>query len=146
MYLQTSRSYLEDISDILIPSFNQTFGNIASIFKVMSIAISALEEGEVDTAYMTKHAKLASCHLEIDLVQLEVPILLRTEKDSKGTQVRIVKSFDPQTTLLLIMELQRRLLLRNLGTERRKGRTVSFNQTTGLLVDVEFCDLIHFIY
>nr|KAJ0217604.1 hypothetical protein LSAT_V11C300143040 [Lactuca sativa] len=69
MSLQASRSNSEGISDILIPSFNQMFGNIVGVFKVISIAISALEEGEVDT-------------------------------------VRIVKSFDPQITLLLIMELQ----------------------------------------
>nr|KAJ0209459.1 hypothetical protein LSAT_V11C400223090 [Lactuca sativa] len=86
MSLQASRSNPDGISNILIPSFNQRFGNIASIFKVMSIVISALEEGEVDTPYMKKVAKHASCHLEIDLV-------------------RIVKSSDPQTTLLLIMEL-----------------------------------------
>ncbi|KAL7594217.1 protein SHOOT GRAVITROPISM 6 [Lactuca sativa] len=39
------------------------FGNIAGVFTVMSIAISALEEGEVDTAYMTKLAKLATAEI-----------------------------------------------------------------------------------
>ncbi|CAH1429732.1 unnamed protein product, partial [Lactuca virosa] len=39
------------------------FGNIVGVFKVMSIAISALEEGEVDTAYMTKLAKLATAEI-----------------------------------------------------------------------------------
>ncbi|KAJ9555338.1 hypothetical protein OSB04_009952 [Centaurea solstitialis] len=39
------------------------FGNIAGVFQVMSIAIGALEEGEVDTAYMTKLAKLATAEI-----------------------------------------------------------------------------------
>ncbi|KAL4592110.1 hypothetical protein LXL04_005094 [Taraxacum kok-saghyz] len=39
------------------------FGNIAGVFQVMSIAISALEEGEVDTSYMTKLAKLATAEI-----------------------------------------------------------------------------------
>ncbi|CAI9299621.1 unnamed protein product [Lactuca saligna] len=37
--------------------------DIAGVFKVMSISISALEEGEVDTAYMTKLAKLATAEI-----------------------------------------------------------------------------------
>ncbi|CAI9264902.1 unnamed protein product [Lactuca saligna] len=36
------------------------FRNIVGVFKVILIAISALEEGEVDTTYMTKLAKLAT--------------------------------------------------------------------------------------
>ncbi|KAC9942908.1 hypothetical protein E3N88_45039 [Mikania micrantha] len=39
------------------------FGNIAGVFQVMSIAIGALEEGEVDTAYMEKLAKLATTEI-----------------------------------------------------------------------------------
>ncbi|KAI3706697.1 hypothetical protein L6452_24616 [Arctium lappa] len=39
------------------------FGNIAGVFQVMSIAIGALEEGEVDTSYMTKLAKLATAEI-----------------------------------------------------------------------------------
>nr|KAJ0206264.1 hypothetical protein LSAT_V11C500264640 [Lactuca sativa] len=89
----------------------ERFGNIVGVFKVMSIAIRSLEEGEV----------------------------------------RIVKSFDPQTTLLLIMELyvlvrtyilRRRFLLillgmlvflRNLGTERGKGNI----DTVSKFIDLE---------
>ena len=41
----------------------QRFGDIAGVFKVMSISISALEEGEVDTAYTTKLAKLATAEI-----------------------------------------------------------------------------------
>ncbi|XP_071701301.1 protein SHOOT GRAVITROPISM 6 [Rutidosis leptorrhynchoides] len=39
------------------------FGNIAGVFQVMSIAIDALEEGEVDTVYMAKLAKLATAEI-----------------------------------------------------------------------------------
>ncbi|KAK9079338.1 hypothetical protein SSX86_001009 [Deinandra increscens subsp. villosa] len=39
------------------------FGNIAGVFQVMSIAIGALEEGEVDAAYMEKLAKLATAEI-----------------------------------------------------------------------------------
>ncbi|XP_024985036.1 protein SHOOT GRAVITROPISM 6 isoform X2 [Cynara cardunculus var. scolymus] len=39
------------------------FGNIAGVFQVMSIAIGALEEGEVDTSYMAKLAKLATAEI-----------------------------------------------------------------------------------
>nr|KAJ0186343.1 hypothetical protein LSAT_V11C900503410 [Lactuca sativa] len=40
MSLQASRSKPRGISDILFPSFNQRFGNIAGVFKVISIAIT----------------------------------------------------------------------------------------------------------
>lgn len=39
------------------------FGNIAGVFKIMSIAISALEEAEVDPSYMVKLAKLATTEI-----------------------------------------------------------------------------------
>ncbi|KAI7751520.1 LOW QUALITY PROTEIN: hypothetical protein M8C21_022432 [Ambrosia artemisiifolia] len=39
------------------------FGNIAGVFQVMSIAIGALEEGEVDAVYMEKLAKLATAEI-----------------------------------------------------------------------------------
>ncbi|XP_076947107.1 protein SHOOT GRAVITROPISM 6-like isoform X1 [Bidens hawaiensis] len=39
------------------------FGNIAGVFQVMSIAVSALEDSEVDTVYMDKLAKLATAEI-----------------------------------------------------------------------------------
>ncbi|GJV24729.1 protein shoot gravitropism 6 isoform X1 [Tanacetum coccineum] len=39
------------------------FGNIGGVFQVMSIAIGALEEAEVDSVYMAKLAKLATAEI-----------------------------------------------------------------------------------
>nr|KAJ0201443.1 hypothetical protein LSAT_V11C600329160 [Lactuca sativa] len=81
MSLQASRSNPKGISDILIPSFNQVLRDT---------------EGNCSQRdpYSLEFNYFFSCAFNLTLFYFF------------KMQVRIVKSFDPQTTLLLIMELQ----------------------------------------
>nr|KAJ0226158.1 hypothetical protein LSAT_V11C100043080 [Lactuca sativa] len=67
----------------------QRFGNIASVFKVMSISISALEEWEVDIAYMTKLAKLATAEIISSKEGFDASELFREHITMRNEELRV---------------------------------------------------------
>lgn len=50
----------------------QRFGNMAGIFQVMSVGVQAMKAGEVDSAFMSKLAKLATS----EMISSKVPFFL----------------------------------------------------------------------